>query len=140
MSLTQRAWSLTGSALSPRTLVLRRSNSGLTCAMYPSSVVQTGVKSLGCENRTAHESPIQSWKRIGPSVVSASKSGAVSPICRAISSSSGPKVVEGSVMPPGSVSQGPQALRGSRQALDRVQRPLHLVLVESDVLELAGEV
>ena len=46
--------------------------------MYPSSVVQTGVKSFGCENSTAHESPIQSWKLIGPSVVSAWKSGAVS--------------------------------------------------------------
>ena len=46
--------------------------------------MQTGVKSRGCENSTAHESPIQSWKRILPSVVSASKSGAVSPICRAI--------------------------------------------------------
>src|SRR5215216_5990146 len=58
----------------------RRSNSGLTFAMYPSSVVQTGVKSLGCENSTAHESPIHSWKRTEPSDVSASKSGAVSPI------------------------------------------------------------
>src|SRR5437588_688068 len=65
----------------------RLSNSGLIFAMYPSSVVQTGVKSRGCENRTAHESPIQSWKRIRPSVVSASKSGAVSPICSAIFSS-----------------------------------------------------
>src|SRR5487761_1155976 len=50
--------------------------------MYPSSVVQTGVKSLGCENRTAHESPIQSWKAILPWVVFASKSGAVLPIDR----------------------------------------------------------
>src|SRR6266576_738061 len=47
--------------------------------MYPSSVVQTGVKSLGCENSTAHESPIHSWKRMRPSVVWASKSGAMSP-------------------------------------------------------------
>src|SRR6186997_585159 len=60
------------------------SNCGLIFAMYPSSVVHTGVKSFGCENNTAHESPIQSWKRIGPSVVSASKSGAVSPSCNAI--------------------------------------------------------
>src|SRR6202007_2568139 len=44
-----------------------------------SSVVHTGVKSFGCENRTAHESPIQSWKLIRPSVVSASKSGASAP-------------------------------------------------------------
>ena len=41
--------------------------------------MQTGVKSFGCENSTAHESPIHPWKRILPSVVSASKSGAVSP-------------------------------------------------------------
>src|SRR3954463_15748623 len=59
-----------------------RSNSGFIFAIYPSSVVQTGVKSLGCENRTAQESPIHSWKRIVPSVVSASKSGAVSPMRR----------------------------------------------------------
>src|SRR5438876_3200801 len=57
-----------------------RSNCGFIFAMYPSSVVHTGVKSFGCENKTAHESPIQSWKRIRPSVVCASKSGAVSPI------------------------------------------------------------
>src|SRR3954451_11918134 len=53
--------------------------------MEPSSVVQTGVKSFGCENSTAHESPIQSWNLMRPSVVSASKSGAVSPSCKAIS-------------------------------------------------------
>ena len=46
--------------------------------------MHTGVKSLGCEKSTAHESPIQSWKLIGPSVVSASKSGAVSPIVKLI--------------------------------------------------------
>src|SRR3954453_24178660 len=43
-----------------------------------------GVKFLGCEKSTAHESPIQSWKLIGPSVVAATKSGAVSPIVRVI--------------------------------------------------------
>ena len=48
--------------------------------------MQTGVKSLGCENSTAHLSPIQSWKRILPSVVSASKSGAVSLIASAMMS------------------------------------------------------
>src|SRR4029434_6966234 len=57
-----------------------RSNCGFIFAMYPSSVVQTGVKSFGCENKTAQESPIQSWNRMRPSLVSASKSGAVSPI------------------------------------------------------------
>jgi hypothetical protein len=38
--------------------------------------VQTGVKSLGWENRMAHPLPIQSWKVIGPCVVSAVKFGA----------------------------------------------------------------
>src|SRR5262249_49801535 len=60
-------------------------NSGWSFAMYPSSVVQTGVKSFGCENSTVHESPIQSWKCMGPWVVSASKSGAVSPMSKPIS-------------------------------------------------------
>src|SRR5690349_15373021 len=46
--------------------------------MYPSSVVQTGVKSLGCENRQAQESPIHSWNLIVPCVVLAVKSGATS--------------------------------------------------------------
>ena len=49
--------------------------------MYPSSVVQTGVKSFGCEKKTAHDPSFHSWNRIGPCVVSASKSGAVSPSC-----------------------------------------------------------
>src|ERR1700722_11291504 len=57
-------------------LVLRLSNSGLTPAMCHSSVVQTGVKSLGCENRMAQLSPIQVWKSIGPCVVLAVKFGA----------------------------------------------------------------
>src|SRR6476619_6354902 len=57
-----------------------RSNCGFIFAMYPSSVVQTGVKSFGCENKMAHESPSQSWNRMRPSLVSVSKSGAVSPI------------------------------------------------------------
>ena len=46
--------------------------------------MQIGVKSFGCEKSTAQESPIQSWKLIGPSVVAAVKSGAVSPIVRLI--------------------------------------------------------
>src|SRR5437763_12308474 len=61
------------------TLTLRRSNSGLRRAASPSSVVQTGVKSFGCEKRTPQLSPSHSWKLIVPSVVSAVKSGAVSP-------------------------------------------------------------
>ena len=55
--------------------VLRLSNSGLSAATAPSSVVQTAVKSLGCENRIAHDFPFQSWNLTGPSVVSAVKSG-----------------------------------------------------------------
>ena len=58
------------------TFVLRLSNSGLRRATEPSSVVQTGVKSFGCENSTPQELPSHSWKRTGPSVVCASKSGA----------------------------------------------------------------
>src|SRR6266550_4246714 len=88
----------TGSTLRPMILTLRLSNSGLSLAMYPSSVVQTGVKSLGCEKSTPHELPSQSWKRIGPSVVVASKSGASVPIA------SGPVMVVASVpdiCPPG---------------------------------------
>ena len=46
--------------------------------------MHTGVNARGCENSTPHESPSHSWKLIVPSVVSASKSGAVSPIVRAI--------------------------------------------------------
>ena len=38
-------------------------------------VVQTGVKSFGCENSTAQPSAIQSWNDIVPSVVSAVKLG-----------------------------------------------------------------
>src|SRR5262249_60452673 len=56
-------------------LQLRLSNSGFRPAMYPSSVVQTGVKSFGWENRIAHPSPIQLWKLTLPWVVSALKSG-----------------------------------------------------------------
>src|SRR5260370_29715166 len=57
-------------------LQFRFSNSGFSPAMYPSSVVQTGVKFFGCENRTAHPFPIHSWKVIRPCVVSAVKLGA----------------------------------------------------------------
>ena len=55
-------------------LTPRLSNSGFSFAVYPSSVVQTGVKSFGCENNTAQELPIQSWNLMRPCVVSASKS------------------------------------------------------------------
>src|SRR5947207_14423247 len=70
----------TWSTLSPISLTPRLSNSGFNFARAPSSVVQTGVKSLGCENRRAQLEPIQSWNLILPSVVWASKSGASVPI------------------------------------------------------------
>src|SRR5215831_11032224 len=57
-------------------LQLRLSNSGFNPAMYPSSVVHTGVKFFGCEKRIAQPLPIQSWKLILPWVVSAVKFGA----------------------------------------------------------------
>src|SRR5579863_3932462 len=78
MSTAHLLWLLTGSTLRPMILTLRLANSGCRPAMVPSSVVHTGVKSLGCENRTAQPSPIQSWKWIVPCVVSAVKSGATS--------------------------------------------------------------
>src|SRR5437660_3662835 len=74
----------TGSTLRPISLTPRLSNSGFSLASAPSSVVQTGVKSLGCENSSAQLFPIQSWNLILPSVVSASKSGATAPSGRAM--------------------------------------------------------
>src|SRR5215469_4425155 len=84
MSPDHFLWLSTGSTERPMILTPRLSNSGLSRAMVPSSVVQTGVKSFGCENRTPQELPSHSWKRMLPSVVSASKSGAVSPIANVI--------------------------------------------------------
>src|SRR5215468_7743089 len=84
MSLTQPRCASSGSTDRPTTLTLRLSNSGLSADTRPSSVVQTGVKSLGCENRTPQLVPRYWWKLIGPSVVSAVKSGASSPSCNAM--------------------------------------------------------
>ena len=69
----------TSSTLTAMTLQLRFSNSAFVFATKPSSVVHTGVKSFGWDMSTHHLSPIHSWKWIFPSVVSAVKSGAVSP-------------------------------------------------------------
>src|ERR1700681_1474803 len=80
MSSDHFAWLVTGSTESPISLTPRLSNSGFSLASAPSSVVQTGVKSFGCENSIAQELPIQSRNLIFPSVVSASKSGATAPI------------------------------------------------------------
>src|SRR6201998_1502701 len=74
----------TGSTESPISLTPRLSNSGFNFARAPSSVVQTGVKSFGCENNSAQLLPIQSWNLILPSVVSASQFVARAQILRAI--------------------------------------------------------
>src|ERR1700728_1235796 len=79
MSFFQPLWDSTESTERPMILALRLSNSPLALAKAPSSVVQTGVKSFGWENSTPHELPSHSWKLIVPSVVSAVKSGAMSP-------------------------------------------------------------
>src|SRR5580658_5680783 len=79
MSLTQLLCESIGSTLTARTLVLRAANWSFSLATVPSSVVHTGVKSLGWENSTPHPSPSHSWKLTVPSVVSAVKSGAISP-------------------------------------------------------------
>src|SRR5262245_11164807 len=87
MSFDHLECASTGSTLRPMTFTLRLSNSGLSLAMYPSSVVHTGVKSFGWENKMPHELPSHSWNWMGPSVVSALKSGAVSPIRRVMGAS-----------------------------------------------------
>src|SRR6266849_9029472 len=78
MSAAHLLWLVTGSTLNPMILQLRFSKSGCSPAMYPSSVVHTGVKSLGCENKMAQPLPIHSWKLIVPCEVSAVKLGASS--------------------------------------------------------------
>src|SRR5579863_8099460 len=78
MSCAHLLCCVTGSTLSPIILQLRFAKSGSSPAMYPNSVVHTGVKSLGCENRMAQPSPIHSWKLILPCEVSAVKLGASS--------------------------------------------------------------
>src|SRR6187549_1918058 len=80
MSSDHLAWRSTASTDRPISLTPRLSNSGFSLASAPSSVVQTGVKSFGCENNSAQPLPIQSWNLILPSVVWASKSGAVAPM------------------------------------------------------------
>ena len=80
MSAIQRSWSSAPSTLSPMTLAPRLLHSCLRLAVAPSSVVQTGVKSAGCEKSTHQWSPMNSWKRIGPMLVAAVKSGTLSPM------------------------------------------------------------
>lgn len=79
MSLIHALWESALLADNPINFTSRLANSGSSLAKAPNSVVQTGVKSSGCENNTAHESPKYSWNEIGPLEVSAVKSGAVDP-------------------------------------------------------------
>src|SRR6476646_6351812 len=80
MSLAHLACLSTESTLRPITFTPRLSNSDLSRATDPSSVVHTGVKSLGCENSRPQELLSQLWKLIGPCVVSVVKSGAGEPM------------------------------------------------------------
>ena len=61
-------------------MVSRLANSSARRANSDSSVVQTGVKSAGCEKRMTHFPSCQSENLIDPCVVTAVKSGASSPI------------------------------------------------------------
>ena len=65
MSAIQRSCSSAPSTLRPMTLTPRLLHSSSSLAVAPNSVVQTGVKSAGCEKSTHQLSPMNSWKRIG---------------------------------------------------------------------------
>src|SRR5258706_444198 len=60
MSAIHLLWESTGSTLTPMALMWRLSNSGFSLETAPSSVVQTGVKSLGCEKRMTQSFPAHS--------------------------------------------------------------------------------
>src|SRR5262245_3705232 len=79
MSLIHFLCDSNGSTLTAMTFTFLRANSFLILATAPSSVVQTGVKSAGCENRTPQPPASHWWKLTSPSVVCAVKSGAISP-------------------------------------------------------------
>jgi hypothetical protein len=66
------------------TLVSRLANSASRPAMYPSSVVHTGVKARGWEKMHTHWFSAQEWKSISPLVDFWVKLGAMSPIRRAL--------------------------------------------------------
>src|SRR5487761_1701383 len=84
MSFDQLLCDSTESTLTPMSLVLRLAKSSLRFAKSPSSVVHTGVKSAGWENRIPQLSPRYSYRLMVPSVLSAVKFGAASPSCSAI--------------------------------------------------------
>src|SRR5262249_15327603 len=78
MSRTHLVWLSTGSTLMAIILHFLFANSGCSPAIYPSSVVQMGVKSFGWENKMAQPSPTHSWKLMVPCELSALKLGASS--------------------------------------------------------------
>src|SRR5690606_19214198 len=84
MSRAHFAWSVAPSTLSPSTFTLRRSNSPLSFATAPSSVVHTGVKSFGWLKGTAQDPWMWLYRWMGPSVESWVKSRAMSPSCSVI--------------------------------------------------------
>ena len=62
MSVCHWRWDATGLHESAITLVFRLVNSGMMVVKYANSVVQTGVKSAGCEQKHTHSSPAHSAK------------------------------------------------------------------------------
>lgn len=77
MSCIQARWDGIEPTDSPRSWVLRFSNSGASSENATNSVVQTGVKSAGWLKKSTHlPALVRSDSRIGPCVVTASKSGA----------------------------------------------------------------
>mmetsp|Transcript_32942 Transcript_32942/g.92253 ORF Transcript_32942/g.92253 Transcript_32942/m.92253 type:complete len:224 (-) Transcript_32942:94-765(-) len=79
-SLSQFRCDSAVSTLTTAILQLRSANLPLICASTPSSVVQTGVKSLGWLHKTAQLPLINSCHWMLPFCVSATKSGQSSPI------------------------------------------------------------
>merc|ERR550539_604658 len=79
MSSIHPMWDSTSSQERAISLTPLLVNSPLSFWTLPSSVVQTGVKSAGWENRIAQLSASQLWKSILPWLVSAVKLGTMSP-------------------------------------------------------------
>src|SRR5687767_10371246 len=75
MLRTHAMWEKSPSTESPRSWTLRAFHSSDFLANSTNSVVQTGVKSAGCEKRTTHLS-LKSDSLIGPWVETASNCGA----------------------------------------------------------------
>merc|ERR1711907_926573 len=82
MSPIHRRWESASSTLSAATLQLRAANSPDRLLKRPSSVVHTGVKSAGCEQRHSHEPSLYSYRSNGPKLDSPCTLGIASPIRR----------------------------------------------------------